>query len=235
MNIEPFEFGRPGKLRGDLESALTRWFSAAASLAPEYWEKAIPYKLAFTVGECQARPTTEALMTLPDPCVAMRIILDRDIPTILAFPRTLVLALAAALIGDAGSDAVTDRELTPVEETLFKYFLEGFMLPALRETWPGSVVPDLELDEPEMFPQWSRLFTGHDLLTDCTWSFEGTFGEERSHWLIPQKPLTDLLGTAPDADAADRFGGRDEGCGGGGGPRCRASSRARYRRTRFAD
>jgi flagellar motor switch protein FliM len=203
MSVERFQFGRPGKLSSDLGDALTRWYTATASLAAEYWEKAIPYKLAMAQGECRATATSEALAALPDPCVAVRIILDRDVPTILAMPRTLVLALAAALLGDAGGDAVTDRELTPVEETLLRYFLETFVLPALRETWPGPVVPSMELDETEPFPQWTRLFTGYELLVDSTLAFSGVFGEERAHWLVPQKPLSSLLGTSSDAEAQE--------------------------------
>src|ERR1700677_1586642 len=104
MSVERHEFGKPGKLPGSLEARLLRWFKAAAELAPEFWGKSLPVEAALACTGYRAARSGDALSALPDPCVAFRIRMDRDMMTMLALPRSLVLALVAGLQGDLTSD-----------------------------------------------------------------------------------------------------------------------------------
>jgi flagellar motor switch protein FliM len=192
MNIQQHQFGKPAKLAEDLDARLVTWFKAATALAPGFWDKVLPMQVTLQLtGSTLATPAA-ALASLPSPCVACRVMMESDSTSLIAFPRPLVLALVAGLLGDSTTDPITDRELTSVEEDLCSYFLQDVFLAPLREAWPGLGGMELDFDQWEPYPQWTKIFTGVELLIVCKMLIRGPFGEEKVHWLVPQKAIASL-------------------------------------------
>jgi flagellar motor switch protein FliM len=199
MIPERHQFGKAGQLAGNVESWLTRWFKAVTALAPDFWNKALPFKATMTAAGFQLATVGEALAALPEPSVAFRVKMARENPTLLVLPRSLALTLLAGLFGDASNDPVTDRPLTAVEDDMCQYFFQQVFLPPLSEAWPGRQGLALALDQLEPYPQWTRTFGGIDFLVACTFVVQGPFGEEKGQWLVPYESLADLIG-AEDED-----------------------------------
>ena len=118
-------------------------------------------------------------------------------------PRSLMLNLVAALLGDDANADTGERELTLVEEGLADYFLAEFWLSAFRESWPTARPATWVLDGREPNPAYSRLFAPSDPLLCMSWQMRGPWGETNGVWLFPKKALLLALGSTekPDLDA----------------------------------
>jgi flagellar motor switch protein FliM len=209
MKVERHNFAKLGKLAGDLEQCLTTWLEAAAALASKNWIKVLPFEFKLTCGPLETARPASALAQLPDPAVAYKVALPLATSTLLAVPRPVVLAVVAGLLGDAGGALPADRELTAVEDSLWQYLLQDFLLPALKETWQGTTPIALDLEQREPHPQWSRAFVGGGNLVACTLAAQGPFGTQPCRWLAPIKGLLGLLGLTvrqPGEPAAEPAG-----------------------------
>src|ERR1019366_7153912 len=94
-------------------------------------------------------------------------------PTLLVMPRSLMLNLVGALLGDEGNAAAGDRELTLVEENLADYFLAEYWLAAFCESWPAAHPATWVLEERETNPACSRTFGANDVLLALNWQIRG--------------------------------------------------------------
>src|SRR5207302_1013923 len=111
-----------------------------------------------------------------------------NMATLLTMPRSLVLGIASGMVGDSSPPAL-NRELTPVEEGLFEYFVNQFLLPPLHESWPGLAGPTLELKQVEPQPKWCRIFAADDIVVSCHFLLTGSFGVQEWYWLLPREGL----------------------------------------------
>ena len=196
MKLERHNFSKPSKLAGDLEQRLLAWFNVAVVMAPKKWAKDLPFPLGVTCGSLDTVRPAEVLPQLPDETVAFIVTLGPAM-TLFTFPRSLVLAVVAGLLGDATGALPADRELTTVDEDLFQYFFEDFLLPALEETWPGTDPLALNYVRREPNVRYTRAFAETGNMIACSFNFCGPFGEMTCQWLVPTKGILALMGEAP--------------------------------------
>jgi flagellar motor switch protein FliM len=194
MKPERYNFGKLGKLAGDLDQRLTTWLKAAAALVSKNIPRVLPFEMSVTCGPLDTARPADALAQLADPTVAYRVVLPGGTVSLLAFPRQVVLAVVAGLLGDAAGAAPADRELTVVEDSLWQYFLQDILLAAMQEAWPAAAPIALNLEQREPHPQWTRAFVGGGNLVACVYTLTGPFGARHGHWLVPIKGLLGLFG-----------------------------------------
>lgn len=194
MNVERHDFGRPGKIGGELQQTLTSWLRVAVALACKKWAKVLPFKLTMTCKRTDAVRPAEALAQLPSPPVAVRVTLPCGTTTLFALPRPAVQSLAGGLLGDTSGAVQADAELTSVDAALLLYFMDEFLMPALEETSPMADPISLAVEHLEPHPQWSRAFMDAGNLVVCTFAMHGPFGELPCQWLLPARSLVSVLG-----------------------------------------
>src|SRR5579862_2709385 len=100
MNLQRHDFDKPTKLAGDLEQQLVAWFDVALALAARKWSKALPFDLTIQSSSPQTARVAYALARMPDCPVAYKVLMADHSTTLLVFPRRIVLALVAGLLGD---------------------------------------------------------------------------------------------------------------------------------------
>lgn len=194
MNLQRHNFGKLGKLTSDLDQRVTAWLKAALALAARNWQKTLPFELALTYAALDIARPGDALEQLPETIVTYRVTLDNGTTTLLCFPRLVVATIVAGLLGDVTGPPSEDRELSVVEESLWQYFLQDFLLQAMQETCTGIVPLTLTLEEREANAQWSRAFQGSGNLVVCGFAAAGPFGNESCRWLVPIKAMLALFG-----------------------------------------
>ncbi len=194
MTIAAYDFCKPGRLAGNRENRLSGWLRLACALATRTWARHLPFKAEWTFHAPDTKRGQEALSRLTETAVAHRLALaGGKVISLLAMPRRLVLAVTSGLVGDIGTALPEDRELTPIEESLFEYFVNSHLLPSLNETWPGAEPVNLELRGTEPNPRWTRLFPADTPLVTCTFLLSGPFGVEEWFWFMPREGLLVLL------------------------------------------
>ena len=100
-------------------------------------------------------------------------------------PRTLMLNLVGLMLGD--NSAVSERELTLIEEKLGDYFLINHWLTFFREAWPGPAGVAWVLDGRETNLPCSRIFAPTEVLLALSWQLRGPWGETPGVWYFPKK------------------------------------------------
>src|ERR1044071_72068 len=136
MNALVHDFTKPTRLPADGHQGLTTWFRTAFTLANKAWVKELPVPLEACLYDVDVYFAHQALSRLPEGFFAYRVLLAAErLPTYFAMPRSLMLGLVGALVGEKSE--VADRELTPVEENLMEYFLTRHWLEFFRTTWPS--------------------------------------------------------------------------------------------------
>jgi len=200
--VQPYNFARPGRLPSDLEQRLRTWFKAAFALAARDWAKRLPFPLTVQVRELSALPAADALEKIPDNAFGGRLSEPRLGVSLLALPRPLLLALIAGLLGDAASALPADRDLTPVEEALWEYFVRTLWFPVLQQTWPGGEAFAPALEHQETNPRFARVFPPGEAVVACVLGFQGPFGEHEWYWLLSQRALSAQLAPTAAGPAA---------------------------------
>jgi flagellar motor switch protein FliM len=207
MNYRPHNFRRPSRLPGDLERRLTDWCGSAGPLATRKWARHLAYRLELRFEQLDIVRAAEAFAQLPDATVGYRAAFGpAPWQTILALPGPLALAVVAGLQGESVMALPEERELSPVEDALVQFLLRDFLLPALRDTWPGSTPLQLELGSREPHPKWSRAFPPEENLLVLGLEAEGPFGRQPMKWLLPHKPLVEFLLPPRTSEDAGRRG-----------------------------
>lgn len=192
-NVQSYNFARPGRLPSDLEQRLRIWFKAAFALAARDWAKRLPFPLTVQVRELSALPAADALEKIPDNAFGCRLNEPHLGVSLLALPRPLVLALIAGLLGDAADVLPADRDLTPVEESLWEFFVRNLWFPVLQQTWPGGEGFAPALEHRESNPRFARVFPPGEPVVVCVLGLQGPFGEHEWCWLLSQRALSAQL------------------------------------------
>jgi flagellar motor switch protein FliM len=202
MSAIPYDFTKPVRLPPDWQQRLTGWYQGASVLANRAWAKQLPTPLEVSCGTVDPAYVQEGLAGLPAGVVGYRVqIAGGRLPSLLVFPRILLLQVIGLLLGDSVT-AITDRELTLVEENLVDYFLVHLWLPFFREAWPGAGMVSWELSEREAHPKESRYFAGSDVLLTLHWQMRGPWGVSDGLWFFQKKGTLETLAD-PDLPAEE--------------------------------
>ncbi len=194
MNAIPHDFRKPCKLSGDWPQKLTVWARQAFDQANKTWAKQLPFSVEGSLLDVDVRYGKDSLSTLPEDIAGYRILLaDRQVTTFLCLPRSTLLKLVGAMLGDNDSTD-TKREMTLIEENLADYFLVHYWLPFFREAWPGTKLASWELQPREKNPQCLRLFADSDVLITWNWLLRGPWGECTGTWFFHKNSLFESLG-----------------------------------------
>jgi flagellar motor switch protein FliM len=201
MTPTRYDFRKPVRLPASWQQRLAGWFGSAATLANRAWSKQLPVPLQLSVGALDSTYAKEGLAALAATDLGYRVMVAGDkLPTFLVWPRLLVLQVLGVLLGDTA--AVTDHELTLVEDNLADYFLVNLWLPFFREAWPGTGLVPWQLTERETEPQGSRFFAARDVLLVLPWQITGPWGASKGLWFFQQKGILQTLGTGERAAGA---------------------------------
>lgn len=213
---QPYNFARPGRLPSDLEQRLRAWLKAVFALAASDWAKRLPFPVTLTAHELFGVPAADAMEMVPENAFGNRLTEPRLGVSLLAVPRPLLLALVAGLLGDAAGALPPDRDLTPVEESLWDFFVRNFWCPVLGQTWPASEMLAPAPEKAETNPRYARIFPRGESVVVCVIALQGPFGEHDWYWLLSQRALAAQLtpavpaptpATAPSRPARERLEG----------------------------
>jgi flagellar motor switch protein FliM len=198
MNAIPYDFTKPVRMAADWQNRLTGWYQSASALANRTWAKQLSTPIEVSLGALDVTYAQQGLGKLPTTVIGYRVVIAAGrLPTLLVFPRILLLQLVGVLLGDDVS-ATTDREMTLVEENLADYFLVQLWLPFFRESWPGAKVVPWELQEREANPQSSRFFSADEVLLTLPWQMRGPWGVAEGLWFFQKKGILETLADEKD-------------------------------------
>ena len=212
MDAQLHDFTKPTRLPTDWQYRLSAWCKVALGLASKAWAKELPVPLEASVERLDVDYAQVALSRLAEGSLGYRVKIGGDkLATLLVMPRTLVVSIVGALLGDAQTSETAARELTPVEENLADYFLADHWLKYFRESWPATALPWM-LEARDANPQCSRLFTSADTLVTLHWRIQGPWGATPGVWFFPKRSLIEALGVVdasippaiPEAQVAAR-------------------------------
>jgi flagellar motor switch protein FliM len=199
MKVEPYDFRRPARLAGPLQQRLGDWMRNFCTLALARWRQEIPIDLAVNLAEIVTARTITTLGGLNENHTGYALSLADGVPTLLVFPRPLLLSLALGMLGDACAETPSDRDLTAVEESLTEYLLQQ-TIPVFAETWPGAEPLAVRLGSKELRPRYTRMFGAETDLITCSFVVRGPFGEQTWQWLVPQSLIHKQFGQGMTAD-----------------------------------
>jgi flagellar motor switch protein FliM len=192
MNLDAYDFRKPGRLTCDVEQRLAKWLESASTLVATNWKKHLPVSVELSMKGLQVTSFATAVSTLPDATIARIVALGDGGPnSLVVFPRTLVLGVLAAMMGDSLGEFPADRPLTPVEDSLWTLLLQQ-LLQAVEESWTGTEPLGLQLKDTIAQPKRSRLFADENLV-NCSMMLAGPFGRAGWAWLLPQAKLIEKL------------------------------------------
>lgn len=203
MTHKPYNFRKPARLAGTLETRLSAWLRAACQLAASRGAQHFPFRIEMAPRGLEIAPPTEALARLAEAMIAYRVGFAGEPASMLfAWPRQLVLALVAGLMGEAPEALPEDRELSAVEFSLSEYLMQNLVAAVFQETWTGATPLKLVLGEREPTPRWTRLFVKAEQVLQCTFTIRGSFGEQVWYWLAPYQVLHELVNRAGEDESA---------------------------------
>lgn len=189
MNLEMYDFRRPGRLTSDIEHRVAAWLRTALALLPAKWGKHLPIPLQLSLQGTSTAGLHDALAQLPDAVVCHCLELgDASAKSLLSFPRNLTLGLLSGVMGDPVKELPADRLLTPVEESLWNFLLQQ-LVQVLLETWPGDEALKIAIGASVPQPKRSKLLSPETALLAFAFGMSGPFGDAKWVWLVPQQEL----------------------------------------------
>lgn len=193
MKVEPYDFRRPPRLAVDLEQRLCGWLRDACGIIAEKLGAHIPFPVEVQFHSVETARPEEALGSLPDPAVGYYLRTGLESPvSLMVFTQQAGVALVCGMLGESPEELPPQRELTPVECSLFEYALQE-LVAGLEEAWPGAEPQRLEIAWAESRPKRSREFRADQNVVICRLGLVGPFGEQPWCWLWPQEELQEQL------------------------------------------
>jgi flagellar motor switch protein FliM len=194
MNVTLHDFTKPTRLPTDWRHRLTAWCKVALGLASKAWAKELPLPLEAGVDRLDVDYANAALGQLPEGHVGYRVQIAGDrLASMLVLPRTLVVHLVRALLGDKDVNIDPARDLSPIDENLANYFFVEHWLKYFREAWPALPVT-WTLESKDANPQCSRCFAPTDTLVTLHWHMTGAWGTTAGQWFFARRGLLEVLG-----------------------------------------
>jgi flagellar motor switch protein FliM len=194
MTHKPYNFRKPDRPAGTLETRLTAWLRAAGLLAGEKAAQYLPFRIEMSLRGIECAPPVEVLARLPDTVLSHRVAFTGQSASMLfLWPRPLALALVNGALGETPTELPADRDLSVVELSLCEYLMQNLLAAVLQETWSGSTPLALTVCEREPSPRWTRLFVKAGQVVQCTFTLRGPYGERDWCWLAPYQPLHEQI------------------------------------------
>lgn len=194
MNVQPYNFNKPGRLAGDLGQRLADWLQAACALASKKCSGLMPFAFELSFVELDIFRCKDALQKLPEAATGYRInVVEESLALLASFPRPLALALVAGAEGEQVTSLPEDRPLTAVDKSLLELLVRELLIEVLQETWPSPEEVRLELGQYEPYPKWTRLFPPDENVVVCSLTFSGPFGQQNWHLLLPHQGSLEKL------------------------------------------
>jgi flagellar motor switch protein FliM len=202
MTPTPHNFAGPVKLPAVWQSRLGRWFRSALALG----DRSCARELAFPVtsefrGVEQVDPG-DLLARLGDGSVGFRLLVGPEqFPSILIFPRPLLLALNSGFLGEIPTAMPADRDLTVVEQSLTEHFLIAHWFPGFKTTWPGSTHAYFQQGPAEPLAQCARVLAADKEAVAFSWGIKTPFGETVAYWVFRRKGFSVPFGLEDEKSA----------------------------------
>ena len=201
MNVQPYDFRKPGRPAIADEQRLVAWFRAACSAGTEKLAKQLPFRAELVFDSLDPIRPADCVAQLPEATIGFRVAVHHEgANSLLVLPRPLALALVTAMLGDVAAELPPDRALTAVEQSLAEYLVQE-LLAAFRETWPGTEPLTAGLDGTERNLKQTRLFRSGETVLSGRCQMRGPFGEQAWGWILPQDELLAALNRTETEDS----------------------------------
>lgn len=195
-NLQPYDFRSPSGLPDGVEQRLLDWCRGLCSIACENWAQFSRSSLVMEHLEQKTLAMYEARLQMPPSAVGCQCSLgERGPSTLLVFSRQVILALVNDVLGETGDQLPEDRELTAVERSLCELWFEHFCQ-ALSESWPLQEALACHAEGCDAKPQRSRLFAPSEGVVLCSFEVSSSFGSDAFYWILPQRPIVELMAEA---------------------------------------
>ena len=207
MTLTPHNFAGPAKLPAAWQARLGRWFRSALALADRSCAKELAFPVSSEFRAVEQVDPGELLAKLADGSVGFRLLIGSEqFPSILIFPRPLLLAIIAGFLGDIPEAMPADRDLTVVEQSLTEHFLIAHWFPGFKTTWPGASHAYIQQGPAEPLAQCGRILSADKEAVSFSWTLKGPFGESTVYWVFRRKGFSAPFGledevTAPAAES----------------------------------
>ena len=189
---ERLNFDEPRRLSASESQVLRRWMASACERLTETWSGMLCGPIGLQGDAVEPVRYRPALASLPEPGTGIVLELGRSLfPSLLAFPRRLLLGIVAQTLGEASGDWPAARELTPLEQTTSEVLLQGFT-ESISDSWPGIDRLPCNFVEFCRPRRCRRLPVDSELIT-CRWTVTTGFGAETMVWLLPRPEIEQLL------------------------------------------
>ena len=202
MTPTPHNFAGPVKLPAAWQSRLGRWFRSALALADRSCAKELAFPVTSEFKAVEQVDPGEFLARLASGAVGFRLLVGSDqFPSILVFPRQLLLALNGGFLGEIPETMPTDRDLTVVEQSLTEHFLIAHWLPGFKTTWLGPSHAYFQQGPAEPLAQSGRVLAADKEAVAFSWTVKGPFGESTAYWIFRRKNFSAPFGLEDEAVA----------------------------------
>jgi flagellar motor switch/type III secretory pathway protein FliN len=200
MTLAPHNFAGPAKLPAAWQARLGRWFRSALSLADRSCARELAFPVASEFQAVELPDPGELLARLAAGSIGFRILIGSDsFPSILVFPRQLLLAIIDGFLGETPEAMPEDRDLTGVEQSLTEHLLIAHWLPGFKTTWPGPGHAYFQQGPPEPLAQSGRLLASDKDAVAFSWVVRGPFGESTAYWIFRRKGFSTTFGLEDEA------------------------------------
>jgi flagellar motor switch protein FliM len=198
----PHNFAGPVKLPAAWQARLGRWFRSALALGDRSCAKELAFPVTSEFRAVEQVDPSEFLADLGEGFVGFRLLVGSDqFPSILVFPRPLLIALNGGFLGDIPEELPADRDLTMIEQSLVEHFLIAHWLPGFKTTWLGPSHAYFQQGPAEPLAQCGRVLAADKEAVAFSWTLTGPFGESTAYWVFRRKGFSAPFGLEDEAAA----------------------------------
>ncbi|MBS0205398.1 MAG: FliM/FliN family flagellar motor switch protein [Planctomycetes bacterium] len=192
MNVIRYDFTRPPPLAPNLRAKLAQWLGRSNTLLAELFAgMSVPVELR--LDEITTLYPTEALAQWTDKTLAIQVKLTgRESQSVVALPNPLVQDLVTRLLGDSPEESLTERDLTPAEQSVAEFAVETIVR-GLKESWQGESGIGLSVGETETNLRRTKRFRLTEPILVCRSSAKTSIGDSSWTWLLTNEFLAHLF------------------------------------------
>ena len=202
MTLTPHNFAGPAKLPAAWQSRLGRWFRSALALADRSCSRELAFPVTSEFRAVELLDPGELFARLADGSVGFRLLIGAEqFPSLLVFPRPLLLALVGGFLGEIPETMPADRDLTVVEQSLTEHFLIAHWLPGFKTTWLGPSHAYFQQGPAEPLAQSGRGLSADKEAIAFSWTVKGPFGESTAYWVFRRKGFSVPFGLEDETTA----------------------------------
>lgn len=163
IQYQVYDFASSARVERPVWAALNNWMEKFAELFVEHWSNFSATPIRATPATIDAAEFQSVQATWSQPACGVAVsFLQEATSGMLVVNRIELLQLLMEILGDSG-DEITDRELTPVEQSLSELVFEQAAA-SMGESWPDQQSLTFQLGETTNQPNRSRLFPLDKLL-----------------------------------------------------------------------